>query len=144
MAVDGGQDLAAVGGLPDHLDVGGAAQQQAQAAAHQRVVVDDQDPDHGSLASTTKSPAASGPAVMVPPASVTRSSSPTSPLPAPGSAAAATPTGRRLRTVDAQVVAAGDDDVDGGAGRVLARVGQALLDDAVGGAAERLRDGRGR
>jgi len=31
-----------------------------------------------------------------------------------------------------------DGDVDGRAGRVLPRVGQALLDNAVGGASERL------
>ena len=96
----------------------------------------------GRVARRTKSPAASGPCSSSPPASSTRSASPTRPVPAPGSASAAgaaTPTARPA------------DDLDDERGcpprprsststaarrRVLARVGQALLDDAIGRAPE--------
>ena len=107
VAVDGAQHAAPVVGLADDLDALRAGQHHPQPRAHERVVVDEQDADgrahagHGRVARRTKSPAASGPCSSSPPASATRSASPTRPVPAPGSASgagAATPTARRLTT----------------------------------------------
>src|SRR5205085_11542526 len=99
VAVDSPQQLAAVRGLGDHVEVRGAGEHDPQAGAHERVVVGEQDADHrGSLARRTNAPSGSTPCSSVPPASETRSASPIRPVPAPGSGAAvATATGARLR-----------------------------------------------
>src|SRR3978361_1565117 len=77
--------------LTDDDEVLSGGQDQLQSGAHERVVVDQQHLYfcHSSSASTTKSPDASGPCTSVPPASATRSCSPSSPAPEPGSAVAA-------------------------------------------------------
>ena len=78
-----------------------------------------------------------------PPASATRSRSPISPVPAPGgrpAGAATTPTGRRDDDPRRPAAASPPDDdatSTARARRVLARVGQPLLDDPVGGAPDR-------
>jgi hypothetical protein len=45
MAIDGCEHPAAVVGFADHLDPGGSGEQHPQARAHERVVVDEHDPD---------------------------------------------------------------------------------------------------
>ena len=77
-------------GLADDLDVVSRGQDEPQPRPDQGVVVDQQHfhPHHVSAACTTKSPEPSGPTVRVPPANATRSCSPSSPAPEPGSVGA--------------------------------------------------------
>ena len=144
------RDLAAVRGLADDLDVVGAGEQHRQAGADERVVVDDQDADlvahcgHGSQARSRKSPCSSSPCSSRPPESVARSARPTSPVPEPGipvAPAARTGTGLRTSIVSPSPGAPSTRRSTGGRRRVLARVGQRLLDDPQRVAADRVGDG---
>lgn len=81
--------LLAVGGLGHHLDVVLEVEQRAEAAADERLVIDQQDPDHeapfvGSSARTVKPPALRGSVRRRPPRAVTRSRMPSSPSPGVG------------------------------------------------------------
>ena len=126
----------------------GAAEQHPQAGADQRVVVDQHHPDQsrgrsqGSVAARTKSPSAATPCASSPPASSTRSPRPIRPLPAPGSAGGG---GRRAAAPGCAPRSpacprrAPTLHPDQRAGRVLAGVRQALLDDPVGGPRRRRR-----
>ncbi len=121
----------------------GRGQDQPQPGAHQRVVVDQQHPHvaHVSSASTTKSPDPSGPCTRVPPASATRSRSPSRPAPEPGSV------GRRVRRHRLAVADADVQAVAGGAGdphrgrrcpaACLPTLVERLLHDPVGVAPQR-------
>ena len=141
--VDRAEHLAAVGGLGHHLEARCAGEHHPQAGAHERVVVDEQDADHrGRRARRTNAPSGSTPCSSSPPASVTRSASPIRPVPAPGSGDGRGDGHRReAADLDLQVaVGRADGERHGRSRRVLARVGQTLLRDPVGGAA----DGGGR
>src|SRR6202000_113100 len=145
--------LGAAAGLADDLDPGGATEQHRQAAAHERVVVDDHDPDrparagvavrrrlahvHGNCAVSWKPPPGSGPWRRVPPASVTRSPTPIRPVPA-ATWAGWGRAGGAVGDGDAHPggAVAGQLDRDELAGRVLAGVGQRLLDQPVDGPSE--------
>ena len=61
MQVDRGEHAAAVVGLPHDLEALGAREHHPQARAHERVVVDEQDADHGSSARRTWSPPSARP-----------------------------------------------------------------------------------
>ena len=132
-----------------------AGQHHPQPRAHERVVVDEQDADglahagHGRVARRTKSPAASGPWLELAARQLDA-------LGQPDEAGARAREGERRGRGDADRAAADDLDdergarlgrdrhLDRGARRVLARVGQALLDDAIGRAPERRRAARRR
>ena len=119
-----------------------AGEHHPQAGAHQRVVVDEQDADHGSTAARAQDEVAargSGRAASSPPASATRSARPISPVAARPAAAPAACRARRGSTTSTASRGAGlgaDRHLDRGARRVLAGVGQPLLHDPVGGAAD--------
>src|SRR6185295_2710957 len=91
-----------VGGLAHHLEVVGGVDEHVEPGADQRLVVREQDPDHGrapscsacsacaatvpprgSRAATRKPPAGPGPASTVPPTAAARSRIPASPWPSP-------------------------------------------------------------
>ena len=81
--------FAAVGGLGHHLDVVLGVEERAEPAADERLVVDQQDTDHGvrstgSSAWTVKPPSLRGPRWSCPPRAVTRSRIPSSPTPGAG------------------------------------------------------------
>jgi NTE family protein len=80
----------AVRGLRHDLDVVLGVEQRPETAADQRLVVDEQNPDHGcatgSSACTRKPPSLRGAASSLPPSAVTRSRMPSSPTPGCGAA----------------------------------------------------------
>src|SRR5690606_7501198 len=82
-ALDGGEDLAPVGGLAHHLHVVALVEELAQAAADDGVVVGDEDPDHaasswfagesGMVTCTSVPPCAGRPKTSRPPTESARS-----------------------------------------------------------------------
>src|SRR5699024_3218706 len=103
--------LGTVPGLPHHLDVLGRVEDRAQVRAHHRLVVDDQDWNHGaepasfstapvfgSIAPSANPPTSSGHQVSVPPSSSTRRRSPSSPVPEPLSTGSGSAVGAELTT----------------------------------------------
>ena len=85
----GGVDhLVAATDLRHDLEVGLEVEQRGQRATHERLVVGEQQPDHGR-ATSTRVPGAAGPTARVPPAPVTRSRMPRRPLPSRAVAAGA-------------------------------------------------------
>ena len=127
------------------------AEQHRQPGAHERVVVDDQDADLLVIAATAARRGARsrrsrrGRASSVPPDSVARSASPTSPVPEPGiGVPAAVRTGTGLRTSIVRPVArcSLDEQLDGRRRGVLVRVRERLLDDAQRVSSDRVGHGR--
>ena len=130
---------AAVPGLADDLHVRLGLDQHPEAGAHQRLVVDEEDPDaHAatarsgrSTARTSKPPPSRGPASSVPPCSATRSRMPSRPWPRPSpSRPAPRPSSRTTSSTRVVAVAQHDVDARHRAG-VLEHVGERLLGDAV-------------
>src|SRR5690606_953370 len=93
-----GERLVPVGRLPDDVDGVAPAEDEPEPRADAAVVVHHDHPDRchrhsssqGSQTRTAKQPSDPGPCSSTPPASSTRSASPTSPSPAPGAAGVAT------------------------------------------------------
>ena len=134
VGVERRRHLVAVARLADDPQAVRAVEHHREAGPHQRVVVDDQDPDHaghGSDADTRNSVAVARWSSW-PPASRTRSVSPTRPVPAPGIDRRRA---ERVRHVDRQPGAgrAVQRDPHRLARRVLACVGQRLLHHPVRG-----------
>ena len=126
--------LLTVLGLTDDLDVLLRLEDHPEPGADQRLVVDDQHADHdgapsGRLARTRKPPVGCGAASSEPPKTLTRSRIPTRPSPLPVPSALPSPSS----TTSTTSRSSSRTDVNAGARdtRVLARVGQRLLDDAV-------------
>ena len=137
VGVDGREHLAAVGGLGDHADVVGAARGSSTARRGPARRRRRSGRGSGSAPARAATPTAGSrrsvrPCSSRPPASATRSASPTMPVPAPGisarrprrRAAGCAPRSSRRRP-DAPATATSTAQP----ARVLARVRQALLDD---------------
>lgn len=82
---------------------------------------------------TSHSPSGVGPASRVPPLSASSSRSPRSPFPVPALESAVCAVAGPLATSILSVCESAQEHPDSGAGGVAQRVGQAFLDDSVGG-----------